>query len=47
MVAQDLIRVVSKDMDPVWLKSIWDDGETTQTNMIEIIISLALLKIRR
>ena len=46
MIAQDLIRVIFEDMDSVWLKSIWDDGGATLVDMIEIIISLALLKLR-
>jgi hypothetical protein len=45
VIAKDLIQVI-KDMDPIWLKSIWDDGGTTRADMIEIVISLALLKLR-
>jgi hypothetical protein len=29
VVAHDLIQVNFKGIDPVWLKSMWDDGETT------------------
>ena len=46
MIAQDLIRVIFKDMYSMWLKSMWDDGGTTCVDMIEILISLALLKLR-
>jgi hypothetical protein len=46
VIAQGLIRVIFKDMDPVWLRSMWKDGGTTCDEMIEILISLALLKLR-
>jgi hypothetical protein len=26
VLAQDLIRVIFKDMDPVWLRSMWETG---------------------
>jgi hypothetical protein len=45
VIVQDLIRVIFKDMD-VWLRTIWEDGGTTRAEMIEILISLALLKLR-
>jgi hypothetical protein len=38
--------VIFEDMDPVWLKTMWEDGGTTRRDMIEILISLALLKLR-
>ena len=46
VVAHDLIQVIFKDIDPVWLKSMWDDGGTPRAKMIEIVIMLELLKIR-
>jgi hypothetical protein len=46
VIAQDLIRVIFEDMDSVWLKSMRDDGGTTQADMMEILITLALLKLR-
>jgi hypothetical protein len=46
VIAQDLIRVIFKDMDPVWLRMIWADGGFARTDMIEILISLALLKLK-
>jgi hypothetical protein len=46
VIAQDLIRVIFEDIDLVWLKSMWDDRGTTIANMIEILISLELLKLR-
>ena len=46
VIAQDLIRVTFKDMNLVWLKSMWDDGGITSADMIEILISLALLKLK-
>jgi hypothetical protein len=45
VIAQDLIRVIFEDMDPVWLKTMWEDRGSARANMIEILISLALLKL--
>jgi hypothetical protein len=46
VIAQDLIRVIFEDMDPVWLTTMWEDGGSARADMIEILISLALLKLR-
>jgi hypothetical protein len=46
VIAQDLIRVIFEDMDPVWLRTMWKDGGSARVNMIEILISLALLKFK-
>jgi hypothetical protein len=46
VIAQDLIRVIFEDMDPVWLRTMWEDGGSTRADMIEILISLALLKLK-
>jgi hypothetical protein len=46
VIVQDLIRVIFKDMDPVWLRTMWEDGGSTCADMIEILISLALLKLK-
>jgi hypothetical protein len=46
MIAQDLIRVIFEDMDPVWLRTMWEDGESAREDMIKILITLALLKLR-
>jgi hypothetical protein len=46
VLAQDLIRVIFEDMDPIWLRSMWETGGSTRTDMIEIFISLALLKLK-
>jgi hypothetical protein len=46
VLAQDLIRVIFEDMDPVWLHSMWEAGGSARADMIEILISLALLKLR-
>jgi hypothetical protein len=46
VIAQDLIRVIFEDMNPVWLRTMWEDGGSARTNMIEIVISLALLKLK-
>jgi hypothetical protein len=41
VIAQDLIWVIFEDMDPVWLKTMWEDEGSTRVDMIEILISLA------
>jgi hypothetical protein len=46
VIAQDLTRVIVEDMDPVWLRAMWEDGESARADMIEILISLAILKLR-
>jgi hypothetical protein len=46
VITQDLIRVIYEDMDPVWLRMIWEDGGSARADMIEILISLALLKLK-
>jgi hypothetical protein len=46
VIAQDLIRVIFEDMDPIWLRTMWKDGGSARVGMIEILISLALLKLK-
>ena len=46
VIAQDLIRVIFEDMDPVWLRMMWEKEGSTRTDTIEILISLALLKFK-
>ena len=46
MIAQDLIWVIFDNMDPIWLRTMWEDGSTDRDDMIEILISLALLKLK-
>jgi hypothetical protein len=46
VIAQDLIRVIFEDMDPVWLRTMWEDGGSARADMIEILISSTLLKLR-
>jgi hypothetical protein len=46
VIAQDLIQFIFEDMDPIWLRTTWKDGGTARADMIEILISLALLKLR-
>jgi hypothetical protein len=46
VIAQNLIRVIFEDMDPVWLRILWEDGGSTRADLIEILISLALLKLK-
>jgi hypothetical protein len=44
VIALDLIRVIFEDMNPVWLRTMWEDGGTSLVDMIEILISLTLIK---
>jgi hypothetical protein len=46
VIAKDLIPMIFEDMDPIWLRTMWEDGRTTHANVIEILISLVLLKLR-
>ena len=46
MLAQDLIQVIFEDLDPIWLRSKWETGGSARADMIEILISLALLKLK-
>jgi hypothetical protein len=43
VIAQDLIRVIFKDIDLDWLRTMWEDEGSACADMIEILISLALL----
>jgi hypothetical protein len=46
VIAQDLIRVIFVDMDPVWLRTMWEDERSVRVDMMDIQISLALLKLK-
>jgi hypothetical protein len=46
VIAQDLIRVIFEDMDLIWLRTMWEDGGSARADMIEILISLGLLKLK-
>jgi hypothetical protein len=46
VIVQDLIRVIFEDIDPIWLRTMWEDGGSARTDMIKILISLALLKLK-
>jgi hypothetical protein len=46
VLAQDLIHVIFEDMDPIWLCSMWETEGSAHADMIEIFISLALLKLK-
>jgi hypothetical protein len=46
VIAQDLIRVTFEDMDPIWLRTMWEDGGAACADMMEILISLALFKLK-
>jgi hypothetical protein len=46
VIAQDMIRVIFEDMDPVWLRAMSEDGGSDRADMIEILIFSALLKLK-
>jgi hypothetical protein len=46
VIALDLIRVIFEDIDSVWLRTMWEDGGSAHADLIEILISLALLKLK-
>jgi hypothetical protein len=46
VLVQDLIHVIFEDMDHIWLHSIWETGGSARADMIKILISLALLKLK-
>ena len=46
VIAQDLIQVIFEDMDPAWLKTIWEEEGSARADMIEILISLGLFKLK-
>jgi hypothetical protein len=46
VLAQDLIRVIFEDMDPIWLHLMWETGGSACADIIEILISLVLLKLK-
>jgi hypothetical protein len=46
VIAQDLIWVIFEDIDPVWLRTMWEDGGFACADMMKILISLALLKLK-
>jgi hypothetical protein len=46
MIAQDFIRVIFEDMNPIWLRTMWKDGGIAREDIIEILILLALFKLK-
>jgi hypothetical protein len=38
--------VIFEDMDPIWLRTMWEDGGSARDEMIEILSSLAILKLK-
>jgi hypothetical protein len=38
--------VIFEDMDPIWLRVMWEDEGFARADMTEILISLALLKLK-
>jgi hypothetical protein len=45
VIAQDLIRVIFEDMDPVWLRTMWEDEGSARADMIEIFDECIMLYI--
>jgi hypothetical protein len=46
VIVQDLIWVIFEDMDLVWLMAMWEDRGSARVDMIEYLISLALLELK-
>jgi hypothetical protein len=46
VLTQDLICMIFEYMDPIWLRSMWEIEGFAREDMIEIMISLALLKLK-
>jgi hypothetical protein len=44
MCLEDLIQIIFEELNPVWLKSMWDGDEDTRHPMFEIVHLLYLLK---
>jgi hypothetical protein len=42
----DLLIIVFENLDPVWLKSIWDADRSVHLELLEIIFMLYLVKRR-
>jgi hypothetical protein len=40
------LLVIFEDMDPVWLRTMWEDGGSARADMMKILISLTLLKLK-
>jgi hypothetical protein len=38
--------MIFEDMDPIWLCLMWETGGFARANMIKVLISLALLKLK-
>jgi hypothetical protein len=38
--------VIFEDVDPVWLRLMWETGGSNRADMIDLLISLALLKLK-
>jgi hypothetical protein len=45
VLAQDLNHVIFEDMDPIWLRLMWETKGSARADIIEILISLALLSL--
>jgi hypothetical protein len=46
VIFQYLIRVIFEDIDSIWLRTMWEDEGIARVDMIEILFSLALLKLK-
>jgi hypothetical protein len=38
--------VIFENMDPIWLRSMWETRRSARVDMKEILISLAMLKFK-
>ena len=34
VIAQDLIQVIFEDIDPIWLRTMWEEGGSVRVDMI-------------
>jgi hypothetical protein len=43
---EDIVNIIFEELDPVWLKGIWDGDDDTRHDMIKILHLIYLLKTR-
>jgi hypothetical protein len=41
---EDIVKIIVEELDPIWLKSIWDGDDDTHHDMIGILHLIYLLK---
>lgn len=44
VIVKNLIQIIFEELDPVWLKYMWDVDGATRKDMIKIIYMLYLIK---